>query len=57
MGHEVVLIAGEPGQGKSTLVAEAARKAHENEMSVLFARCDEDMGAPYRPIAEAPVLT
>ena len=53
MGHEVVLIAGEPGQGKSTLVAEAARKAHENEMSVLFARCDEDVGAPYRPIAEA----
>ncbi len=52
-GSEVVLVSGEPGQGKTTLVAEAARGAHEGGMVVLWGRCDEGAGAPYAPFAEA----
>jgi class 3 adenylate cyclase/tetratricopeptide (TPR) repeat protein len=52
-GSEVVLIAGEPGQGKTTLVSEIARRAHEDGMTVLLGRCDEEVGAPYRPFHEA----
>ena len=52
-GREVVLVAGEPGQGKTTLVAELTRRAHEWGSTVLLGRCDEEVGAPYRPFAEA----
>ncbi len=52
-GREVVLVAGEPGQGKTTLVAEATCAAHEDGMIVLLGRCDEGAGAPYAPFAEA----
>ena len=52
-GREVVLISGEPGQGKSTLVSELAGQCHETGMTVLLGRCDEEVGAPYRPFAEA----
>jgi class 3 adenylate cyclase/tetratricopeptide (TPR) repeat protein len=52
-GSEVVLIAGEPGQGKTTLVSEIARRAHEDGMTVLLGRCDEEVGSPYRPFHEA----
>jgi predicted ATPase/class 3 adenylate cyclase len=52
-GSQVVLVSGEPGQGKTTLVAEAARAAHEDGMVVLWGRCDEGAGAPYAPFAEA----
>ena len=52
-GSEVILIAGEPGQGKSTLVSEVARRAHENGTTVLLGRCDEEVGEPYRPFHEA----
>ena len=52
-GREVVLVAGEPGQGKTTLVAEIARQCHEAGMTVLLGRCDEEVGSPYRPFHEA----
>jgi tetratricopeptide (TPR) repeat protein len=52
-GREVVLIAGEPGQGKTTLVSETARQAHDQSFTVLLGRCDEDLGAPYLPFQEA----
>jgi len=52
-GRELIFVAGEPGQGKTTLVAEFARRAHEAQMTVLLGRCDEDIGAPYRPFNEA----
>ena len=52
-GSEVILVSGEPGQGKTTLVAEAARGAHEAGMTVLWGRCDEAVGAPYAPFGEA----
>ena len=47
-----VLISGEPGQGKTTLVAEAARRAHERGTLVLLGRCNEDLGVPYQPFRE-----
>jgi class 3 adenylate cyclase/tetratricopeptide (TPR) repeat protein len=52
-GRELFFIAGEPGQGKTTLVSEFARRAQRNGMTVLLGRCDEDVGAPYRPFHEA----
>ncbi|HET6811648.1 MAG TPA: AAA family ATPase [Acidimicrobiales bacterium] len=52
-GREVVLVAGEPGQGKSTLVADVARRAHEAGLGILLGRCDEQLGAPYQPFHEA----
>ncbi len=45
---EVVLISGEAGIGKSTLVAHTARAAHVQGGIVLYGRCDEDFGVPYQ---------
>ncbi len=52
-GSEVALVSGEPGQGKTTLISESARSAHEDGMIVLWGRCDEGVGVPYAPFAEA----
>ena len=52
-GRRVVLVSGEPGIGKTSLVAEIARAAHDEDGTVLFGRCDEDPAAPYQPSAEA----
>ena len=49
----VVLVSGEPGVGKTRLVAEVARAAHREGATVLFGRCDEDLGIPYQPFVEA----
>ena len=51
--RHLVLLAGEPGIGKSRLAAEFARTAHEGGALVLFGRCDEGMGVPYQPFVEA----
>ncbi|HUE59208.1 MAG TPA: AAA family ATPase, partial [Acidimicrobiales bacterium] len=48
-----VLIAGEPGVGKSRLAAEWARRVYGEGALVLYGRCDEEFGAPYQPFAEA----
>jgi class 3 adenylate cyclase len=48
-----VLIAGEPGVGKSRLAAEWAGRAYGEGALVLYGRCDEELGAPYQPFAEA----
>ncbi len=48
-----VLIAGEPGVGKTRLAGEWSRQAYEQDAAVLYGRCDEDLGAPYQPFAEA----
>ncbi len=49
----VVLLAGEPGIGKTRLAAELARAAHADGATVLYGRAHEDPLAPYHPFAEA----
>jgi len=48
-----VLIAGEPGVGKTTLAAEAARRAHAAGALVLYGRSEQTLTGPYQPFAEA----
>jgi tetratricopeptide (TPR) repeat protein len=48
-----VLVAGEPGVGKTRLAAEVARSVHEAGGAVLYGRCQEDLGVPYEPFVEA----
>ena len=52
-GREVMLISGEAGQGKTTLVAEAARRACDEGACVLFGHCEEDLATPYQLFSEA----
>ncbi|WP_082983915.1 BTAD domain-containing putative transcriptional regulator [Mycobacterium sp. 1165178.9] len=52
-GVRAVLIAGEPGVGKTRLAGEWSQQAYEQGAVVLYGRCDEDLGAPYQPFAEA----
>ena len=49
----VVLVAGEAGVGKTSLVARLAATAHEAGTLVLAGHCDEDYGVPYQPFVEA----
>ena len=51
--RRTVLVVGEPGVGKTRLVAAHARKVDENDGLVLFARCAEDLAVPYQPFADA----
>lgn len=51
--RRAVLLGGEPGVGKTRLVAEAARAARAGDTVVLAGRCDEDLGVPYQPFVEA----
>jgi DNA-binding SARP family transcriptional activator len=51
--RQLVLLAGEPGIGKSRLAAEFARMVHGAGSLVLFGRCDEGMGVAYQPFVEA----
>ena len=52
-GTNAVLIAGEPGVGKTRLSGEWSRQAYDQGALVIYGRCDEDLGAPYQPFAEA----
>ncbi len=49
----IVLVAGEPGIGKTALVARLATRVHEAGDVVLYGRCDDDFGVPYEPFVEA----
>jgi DNA-binding SARP family transcriptional activator len=49
----VVLISGEPGVGKTSLVAQAARSVHLGGATVLYGGGDEDLAVPYKPWVEA----
>jgi predicted ATPase len=51
--RQVVLVAGEPGIGKSRLAAELAEVAHGEGAVVLWGRCDEGLGVAYQPVVEA----
>lgn len=52
-GTHAMLIAGEPGVGKTRLAGEWSRQAYDQGALVIYGRCDEDLGAPYQPFAEA----
>lgn len=52
-GTRAVLIAGEPGVGKTRLAGEWSHRAYEQGAIVLYGRCDEDLGAHYQPFTEA----
>jgi class 3 adenylate cyclase/tetratricopeptide (TPR) repeat protein len=49
----VVVLAGEPGIGKTRLAAEFCRSAHADGAVVLLGRCYEDSLVPYQPFVEA----
>ncbi len=52
-GREVMIVSGEAGLGKTTLVAESARAAFNDGACVLFGHCEEDLATPYQLFAEA----
>ncbi len=52
-GRAVILVSGDAGVGKTTLVAEVARRAAKEGACVLLGRCQEDVSASYSPFAEA----
>jgi class 3 adenylate cyclase/tetratricopeptide (TPR) repeat protein len=52
-GREIVLVSGEAGLGKTTLVAESSRSAFDSGSIVLFGHCEEDLATPYELFAEA----
>jgi class 3 adenylate cyclase/DNA polymerase III delta prime subunit len=49
----VVLFAGEPGIGKTRLAMELAALAHGQGATVMFGRCDDELGVPFQPFVEA----
>ncbi|MCA1845486.1 MAG: AAA family ATPase, partial [Actinobacteria bacterium] len=51
--RQLVLIAGEPGVGKTRLATEVALSAHGNGAAILLGVCDEDLAVPYQPFVEA----
>ena len=51
--RHLVLINGEPGIGKTRLMAELCARAHAGGATVCFGRCFEEMIAPYQPFVEA----
>lgn len=52
-GTQLVLLSGEPGIGKTRLAAEMALMVADEDGVVLAGHCDELVGAPYQPFAEA----
>ncbi len=51
--RRAVVVSGEPGVGKTRLVAKLARRTDEDGALVLFGRCAEDLAVPYQPFADA----
>ena len=52
-GFRAVMLAGEPGIGKTRLAREFARAAHEQGATVLAGSCHEETLVPYQPFVEA----
>ncbi|MFN2562995.1 MAG: AAA family ATPase [Jatrophihabitans sp.] len=52
-GRRLVLLAGEPGIGKTRLATELAIHAHAHGAVVLYGRCDEGGLIPFQPVVEA----
>jgi hypothetical protein len=51
--HRLVLLAGEPGIGKTRLATELAALAHAQGATVLYGRCHLEAVTPYEPFTEA----
>lgn len=51
--RRAAFLRGEPGIGKTTLAATFAARAHAEGATVVYGRCDEEVAAPYDPIAAA----
>ncbi len=49
----LALIGGEAGVGKTRLSTHLALEAHGEGATVLYGRCDEDLGVPYQPWVQA----
>jgi class 3 adenylate cyclase len=49
----VAFIGGEAGVGKTRLSTHLALQAHGEGATVLYGRCDEDLGVPYQPWVQA----
>ena len=47
--RQLVIVAGEPGIGKTSLVAELGRTVHASGAVVLYGRCDEGFATPLSP--------
>lgn len=54
--RQVVFIGGEPGAGKSRLLAEVATALYRQDTTVLVGGCIAELGLPYQPFAE-PIET
>jgi len=52
-GFEAVLLAGEPGVGKTRLAQELAQRIHGDGALVLAGRCDEDVSVPFQAFGTA----
>ena len=52
-GRGLVLLAGEPGVGKTRAASEFALRAYANGAIVLAGRCDDELGLAYQPFVEA----
>jgi DNA-binding SARP family transcriptional activator len=52
-GDRLVLLTGDPGIGKTRLVAEIARQAHDTGAFVLAGRSPQEALVPYQPFVEA----
>ncbi len=50
---ETVMVGGEAGIGKTTIIAQTATHAHETGAIVLLGHCDEDLTVPYQPWIQA----
>ena len=48
-----LLLAGEPGIGKTRLAYEVARGVHADGGTALYGHCDDEVGVPYQPFVEA----
>ena len=51
--RRAVVVAGEAGIGKTTLVSRFAGQVHAEGAVVVYGRCDEDLGVAYQPWIEA----
>jgi DNA-binding CsgD family transcriptional regulator/tetratricopeptide (TPR) repeat protein len=50
--RHVVFVGGEPGAGKTRLMAEVARALHDHDVAVLVGTSSLDVGVPYQPFTE-----